>query len=592
MQTTSQVAGGLSAAPAAQAGDATQTGTGAQAGPGGAAGGATPDVDVVVIGAGIAGMYAVHRFRGDGLSVEGFEAASDVGGTWYHNRYPGARCDVESVDYSYSFSDELQQEWDWSERYATQREILAYLQHVAERFDLRRSFAFNTRVIAAHFDEASNLWSIVAEDEAGGARTLTCRHCVFATGSLSVANFPDIPGLNDFAGRILHTAQWPHELVDFSGLRVGVVGTGSSGIQLVPEVAREAAHVTVFQRTPNYSIPVANRPLSDEERREQKAGYAERRRKSRLSGGGSPFVPHEKNTHEVDEAERDKVYEHYWNLGGVLFSKAFPDQMRDEDANQLARGFAERKIRSVIEDQEVADQLIPTDHPIGTRRIVTDSGYFQTYNSEHVDLVNLRQTPIEEITANGVVAGGTLHELDVLIFATGFDAVTGAMGAMDIRGRDGLSLKETWSSGVRSYLGLMVAGFPNLFMINGPGSPGVLANMVLASEHHADWIADTIAHLDRSSDGAADRSSDAVTDAVTDAGHKTIEAEEKAQTDWMVECARLADQTLFPRANSWYVGANIPGKPRVFMLYPGGFGNYRSVLERLTESGYEGFVLR
>lgn len=545
--------------------------------------GGAADVDVVVIGAGIAGLYGVHRFRADGLTVQGFEAADGVGGTWYHNRYPGARCDVESVDYSYSFSDGLQQEWDWSERYATQPEILEYLNHVADRFDLRRSFEFGTRVTAAHFDEATDLWNVTVEtattDGSVEGRSLTCRHCVFATGSLSVANFPEIPGLGDFDGRVLHTAQWPHEKVDFTGLRVGVIGTGSSGIQLVPEVAREAASVTVFQRTPNYSIPAANRPIDDVERREQKATYDERRRKSRLSGGGSPFIPHEKNTLEVDAAERERVYEHYWNLGGVLFSKAFPDQMRDEQANQLAREFAERKIRSVIDDQSVADHLIPTDHPIGTKRIVTDSGYFQTYNLDHVELVNLRRTPIDRITADGPVTVGEgdeaarLHELDVLIFATGFDAVTGAMDAIDIRGRDHRSLSDAWSDGVRSYLGLMVAGFPNLFLVNGPGSPGVLANMVLASEHHVDWIADTIGQL---------RSD----------GRRAIEPDENAQDEWMAECARLADQTLFPRADSWYLGANIPGKPRVFMLYPGGFGNYRKVVQELTDAGYEGFALR
>lgn len=535
------------------------------------------DVDVLVIGAGIAGLYAVHRFRGDGLAVQGYEAASDVGGTWFHNRYPGARCDVESVDYSYSFSDELQQEWDWSERYATQPEILAYLNHVADRFDLRRSFAFNTRVAAAHFDEDTSLWTVTVDNDRAGSSTLTSRYCVFATGALSVASYPDIPGREEFAGRVLHTAQWPHEDVDFTDLRVGVVGTGSSGIQLVPEVARQATSVTVFQRTPNYSIPAANRPLSDAERREQKATYDERRRKSRLSGGGSPFVPHEKNTLEVDEAERERIYEHYWNLGGVLFSKAFPDQMRNEDANNLAKAFAERKIRSVIEDPVIADDLIPDDHPIGTKRIVTDSGYFQTYNSDHVKLVNLRRTPFEKITAEGVEIAGLdgpeLHELDVLVFATGFDAVTGALGAIDIRGRGGRVLSETWADGVRSYLGLMVAGFPNMFLVNGPGSPGVLANMVLTSEHHVDWIADTIAHLDTE-------------------GLRAIEPEEEAQEDWMAECARLADQTLFTKANSWYLGANIPGKPRVFMMYPGGFGNYRAATKQITDAGYEGFALR
>lgn len=533
-----------------------------------------PDVDAVVIGAGFAGLYAVKRLRDEELTVQAFESASGVGGTWFHNRYPGARCDVESVDYSYSFSEQLQQEWNWSERYATQPEILSYLDHVADRFDLRRSFRFDTRVTAAHYDQHTHLWHVTT----ARGDTLTCRFCIFATGSLSQVNYPDIPGLGDFAGRILHTAAWPHEHVDLTGKRVGVIGTGSSGIQLVPEVAREAAHLTVFQRTPNYSIPAANRPLGDDERREQKATYDERRRTSRLSGGGSPFVPHDKNTLEVDDAERERVYEHSWKLGGVLFSKAFPDQMRNEEANKLARDFAERKIRSVIDDQSVADHLIPTDHPIGTKRIVTDSGYFQAYNRDNVDLVNLRETPIHRVAATGVETvddngATTRHDLDVLVFATGFDAVTGAMEAIDIRGRGGRTVTQAWADGVRSYLGLMIAGFPDLFTINGPGSPGVLANMVLTSEHHVDWIAETIAHLDEH-------------------GLDTIEPETDAQDDWMDECARLADHTLFPQADSWYVGANIPGKPRVFMLYPAGFGTYRQEVSDRTEAGYKGFEMR
>lgn len=533
-----------------------------------------PDVDVIIVGAGVAGMYAVHRLRADGLTVLGFESAADVGGTWYHNRYPGARCDVESIDYSFSFSDQLQQDWDWSERYATQPEILRYLNHVAERFDLRRSIRFDTRITAAHFDEATSIWRITTDQ----GDTVTSRFCVFATGSLSAVNYPDILGLPTFAGRILHTAEWPHERVDLTGKRVGVIGTGSSGIQLVPEVAREAAHLTVFQRTPNYSIPAANRPIDDEELRQLKADYGERRRKSRLSGGGSPFVPHDKNTLEVDEHGRERVYEHYWNLGGVLFSKAFPDQMRNEEANALARGFAERKIRSVVDDQCVADDLIPTDHPIGTKRIVTDSGYFQAYNRNNVELVNLRRTPIERITESGIDTAaedgaGTHRDLDVLIFATGFDAVTGAMGSLDIRGRGHKLLRDIWSAGVRSYLGLQVAGFPNLFTVNGPGSPGVLANMILTSEDHVDWIAGAIRHLD-------------------ERRLRTIEAEPDAETEWMNECARLAEQTLFPRADSWYMGANIPGKPRVFMLYSAGFGNYRKVCQEVVDAGYKGFTMR
>lgn len=530
-------------------------------------------VDVVVVGAGVAGLYAMHRLRNQGLSVQGFEAGSGVGGTWYFNRYPGARCDVESVDYSYSFDDALQQEWDWSERYATQPEILRYLEHVADRFDLRGGFAFDTRVVSATFDEAAGTWLVTTDQ--GDA--VTARFCVFATGALSTTNLPNIPGRDSFAGEILHTGSWPHEGFDFTGKRVGVIGTGSSGIQSIPLIAEQAAHLTVFQRTPNFSVPASNRPIDDATRREQKAGYAERRRKSFRSGGGSPFVPNPKSALEVSEAEREAEFEQYWEMGGVLFGKTFADQMSSIEANNLARDFAERKIRAVIDDQAIADVLVPTDHPIGTKRIVTDSGYFQTYNRENVTLVNLRETPIEAIDETGIrtgsaEAGSAHHDLDVLVFATGFDAITGSLDRIDIRGRGGALLRDQWAGGPETYLGLGAAGFPNLFTVTGPGSPGVLANMVLASEHHVNWIGDAIAHLDAN-------------------GLATIEAESDAAADWMARCGELAAKTLFPQANSWYMGANIEGKPRVFMLYAGGFGNYNQILGEVAEAGYKGFAL-
>ncbi len=526
------------------------------------------NVDVVVVGAGLAGLYTMHKFRGQGLDVQGFEAASDVGGTWYFNRYPGARCDVESVDYSYSFDDDLQQEWDWSERYATQPEILAYLEHVADRFDLRSGFEFDTRVVSATFDEQAARWNIVTDK---GAK-VTARFCVLATGALSTTNLPNIPGRDSFGGEILHTGDWPRTGVDFAGKRVGVIGTGSSGIQSIPLIAEQAATLHVFQRTPNFSVPASNRPLDEETRREQKATYAERRRKSWASGGGSPFVSNPKSALEVPVDEREAEFEQYWELGGVLFAKTFADQMSDIEANDLARGFAERKIRAVIEDQAVADVLIPTDHPIGSKRIVTDSGYFATYNRDNVTLVNLRKAPITAIDETGIATADAHYDLDMIVFATGFDAITGSLDRIDIRGRDGVLLREAWAAGPQTLHGIAAAGFPNLFLITGPGSPGVLANMVLGSEQHVNWIADAIAYLDSSD-------------------YAIIEASEQAAADWMAECAAVAAKTLFPQANSWYMGANIEGKPRVFMMYAGGFGNYGKKIAEAAAAGYKGFEL-
>ena len=525
-------------------------------------------VDAVVVGAGVAGMYMHHKLHELGFSVRGFEAGADVGGTWYWNRYPGARCDVESVDYSFSFSDELQQEWDWSERYATQDEILRYLGHVADRFDLRRDITFSTRVTSAAYDEDAHSWTVHADN----GDVVTATYCIFATGSLSAARVPDIPGLDRFAGRWFHTAGWPHEGVDFTGRRVGIIGTGSSGIQSTPVIAEQAAHLHVFQRSANYSVPAGNHPHTDGSRAEYKATYAERRRASRESGGGSPHVPHPKGTHEVSEAERRDAYERRWELGGVLFSKTFPDQLASEEANAPAREFWEEKIRAIVEDPEVADTLIPDDHAIGTKRICTDSDYYATFNRDDVTLVDIRSAPIEEITPTAIRTAEATYELDDIVFATGFDAMTGSLTAIDIRGRDGRELRAEWAAGPRTYLGLMVAGFPNMFVITGPGSPSVLANMVLAAEQHVDWIGEAIAHL-------------------AETGRVAIEASEQAQDEWVRRGNELADRTLFPRANSWYVGANIPGKPRVFMPFIGGFGVYREICAEVAANDYEGFLL-
>ncbi|UVO12474.1 NAD(P)/FAD-dependent oxidoreductase [Mycobacterium sp. SVM_VP21] len=526
----------------------------------------TSSVDVVVIGAGFGGLYAIHRFRRDGLSVQAFEAADGVGGVWYWNRYPGARCDVESVDYSYSFDDDLQQEWDWTEKYATQPEILAYLNHVADRFDLRRHIRFGTRVTEMILDETAQRWEVRTD----GGDVVSAKFCVLAVGPLSNANIPAIAGLETFGGQIYHTGRWPHEGVNFTGKRVGVIGTGSSGIQVIPPIAEQAAHLNVFQRTANYSVPAGNIPLDDATRQAQKAGYAERRQLSMDSGGGSPHRPHPKLAVQASAEELRDAYEKRWQLGGVLFAKTFPDQTTTIEANDTARMFWEEKVRAVIDDPATAELLIPKDHPIGTKRICTDSNYFQTFNRDNVSLVNLRATPIERIDAAGVHTSDAHYELDALVFATGFDAMTGSVEKLRVVGRDGQTLNDAWANGPNTYLGLGIPGFPNLFNLTGPGSPSVLANMVLHSELHVDWIADAIGYL-----GAHDAIA--------------LEARRDAAAEWGAECAQRAAGTLMTQANSWYLGANIPGRPRVFMPFIGGFGVYGQIIAAVAEAGYKGF---
>ncbi|MBU4615695.1 NAD(P)/FAD-dependent oxidoreductase [Rhodococcus sp. GG48] len=530
--------------------------------------GTTASFDVVVVGAGVAGLYAVHRFRQQGLTVRAFEAASGVGGVWYWNRYPGARCDVESVDYSYSFSPELEQEWDWSEKYATQPEILAYLEHVADRFDLRRDIQFDTRVTSATLDEETLRWTVRTDR----GDVVSARFFVVAAGPLSNANTPDFDGLDTFAGDVFHTAHWPHDGVDFTGKRVGVIGTGSSGIQSIPHIAEQADKLFVFQRSANYSVPAGNAPLDDATRAEQKANYAERRRLSWESGGGSPHRAHPKLTLEATEEERRAAYEERWKLGGVLYSKTFPDQLTDQAANDAAREFWEEKVRAVIDDPAIADLLIPDDHAIGAKRIVTDSGYYETYNRDNVELVNLKATPIAGMDAAGVNTTEAHYDLDAIVLATGFDAMTGSLDKLDIVGRGGQSLKEKWAAGPETYLGLGIDGFPNFFNLTGPGSPSVLANMVLHSELHVDWVADAIAYLD-------------------DRGAAAIEGTPEAVADWVEECRTRAEASLLNTANSWYLGANIPGRPRVFMPFLGGFAGYRQIITEVADSGYKGFAI-
>ncbi|OBJ04461.1 cyclohexanone monooxygenase [Mycobacterium alsense] len=525
-------------------------------------------LDVVVVGAGFAGLYALHRLRAQGLSVRVVEAAPELGGTWYHNRYPGARCDVESVDYCYSFSDELQQQWNWTEKYASQAEILRYLNWVADTLDLRRDIAFGARVSSAVLDETTLRWTVSTED----GRAFSARFCVMATGPLSAALTPDFPGLDTFAGETYHTAHWPHDHVDFAGKRVAVIGTGSSGIQSIPIIAERAERLYVFQRTPNYSVPAGNKPLSPEELDRIKAGYAQRRRMSWRSGGGSPHVTAEKPTMQYTPEERRAAFETRWRLGGVLFSKTFPDQMIDPAANDEARRFYEEKIRAVVDDPALADMLIPTDHPIGTKRICTDSNYFQTFNRPNVTLVNVRATPIQSVDTTGINTAEDHYDVDMIVLATGFDAMTGALAGIDIVGRDGVKLRDDWAHGPRTYLGLGVDGFPNLFPISGPGAPAVLANMVLHAEAQVNWVAEAIGYLD-------------------DHGYAAIEATRDAVDGWGAECARRAEATLFTKANSWYMGANVPGKPRGFMLFVGGFAAYNDICAEVAAAGYKGFDL-
>ena len=524
-------------------------------------------VDAIVIGAGFAGLYAVHRCVSEGLSVLGIEAAPGVGGTWYWNRYPGARCDVESVDYSYSFDEDLQSEWTWSERFAAQPEILAYLEHVADRFDLRRHYRFGTDVVGARFD--AGRWVVdTSSGESHRGRFLLC-----ATGCLSSVNRPDIPGLADFAGQVYYTAAWPREDPDLRGKKIGVIGTGSSGIQAVPILADAAEALVVFQRSPNYTVPMPNYPWSEEDLRRIRAEYPERRRNSAYAAAGTPHGTYHKNALDTDTDERDEALWRRWRDGGVLFSKTFPDQTSVLAANDIARRFAEDRIREIVTDAAVADDLIPVDHPIGTKRICTDAGYYATFNRANVRLVNLRREPIEAVTPEGVRTGAGSYPCDVLVFATGFDALTGAMTRIDPVGPGGQRLSEIWADGPLTFMGVMVPRLPNLFSFSGPGSPSVLANMVLHAEVQVDWAIRLML-------SAARRD-------ITE-----VEPRADAARAWTQHLADAAARTLFPKAqSSWYLGANIEGKKRVFMPYAGGFGNYRRYLDDVAEQGYSGLVL-
>jgi len=540
---------------------------------------ASPGFDVIVVGAGYSGLYLLHRLRAQGRRVRVLEAADGVGGTWYWNRYPGARCDVESVEYGFSFSAELDERWRWSERYSAQADILAYLNTVADTFDLRRDIQLNTTVSSAHYDESAHRWRLRTRtgsdggSDTGGGEELTAQFCVMATGCLSKPKVPDIAGLDSFAGPSYSTSSWPHEGVDFTGQRVGVIGTGSSGVQAIPLIAEQAAQLYVFQRTANYIVPAHNHDLSE---LDQGAEQLAARRRSGLDCPlGVAFEPGEVNgvpAMELPAEQRDAEFERLWQRGGLVMMLAFPDLLLEGEANRAAAEFIKGKIRAKVHDPAVAEILTPKGYPVGSKRLCVDSHYYETFNRANVSLVDLVATPIDRVTPAGVRTSAAEVPLDALVLATGFDAMTGALGAIDIRGRGGVPLSRSWADGPRSLLGLAVAGFPNLFTVTGPGSPSVLSNMRLSIEQHVDWITDCLGYL---------------------AEHRiaSIEATEQAQETWVEHVAEVAEPTIFPRGASWYTGTNVPGKARVFMPYIGGVPAYREACEKVAADGYQGFDL-
>ncbi|MBV1906923.1 MAG: NAD(P)/FAD-dependent oxidoreductase [Pseudomonadales bacterium] len=527
-------------------------------------------LDAIVIGAGFSGMYMLKRLRDElGLNTRLYEAGDGVGGTWYWNRYPGARCDSESFYYCYSFSEALLQEWEWSSKYPEQPEILSYLNHVADRFDLRRNIQLETRVTSAKFDEATNRWHILTEQ----GEHISAQFLISAVGCLSTANVPDIKGLDSFKGDWYHTGKWPHEGVDFTGKRVGLIGTGSTGIQATPVIAAEADHLTIFQRTANFSVPARNVSLTDDLQREIKGNYDEIWRAAKAGHGGFPYIPSDRSALDYSEEERNAIYEDIWKVGGFKFLwGSFSDIMVNEKANDTAADFLRAKIRATVKDPQLAEKLIPNDHPYGAKRPPIDTNYFETFNRDNVSLVDVKKAPITEITEKGVLTADDEYELDIIVFATGFDAMTGTLLSIDIQGRNGLTLAEKWQEGPKTYLGLQISGFPNMFTISGPGSPSVLSNMPVSIEQHVEWISDCI-------------------ESMREKSQNSIEATLQAESDWVEHVNEIAQMTLFWKANSWYLGANIPGKTRIFMPYAGGIPMYRQRCDEVAEKDYEGFLL-
>jgi len=529
--------------------------------------GSTAELDAIVVGAGFAGLYMLHRLRSMGLTVRVFEAGSGIGGTWYWNRYPGARCDVESLEYSYQFSEELQQEWQWPEQYSSQPEILRYVNHVADRFDLRKDVELDTRVISAFFDDANNCWKVRTDR----GDSVSARYCIMATGCLSSRNMPDFEGLEEFGGSWYHTGNWPHEEIDFTGLRVAVVGTGSSAIQAIPVIAKQAAHLFVFQRTANYSVPGRDGPLDPAVEQRVKADYAGFRQSNSAQPFGASTVISDELAMDLEPEERRRRFQTQWDKGGGLpFLGSFADLILDREANAAAIEFIHEKIHNLVDDKTVADLLAPKN-TFGCKRLCVDTGYYQTYNRGNVTLVDISGAPIERINRDGLTTNGQDYQVDAIVFATGFDAMTGALLKIDVRGSGGVKLGEKWADGPRAYLGLGVSGFPNMFTITGPGSPSVLTNMLPSIEQHVNWIAECVDYLGENE-------------------LTRIEPLVEAEDEWLVTVNEVASQTLFTSCNSWYLGSNIPGKPRVFMPYIG-YPPYVEKCKEVVANGYEGFAL-
>ncbi|WP_371421989.1 flavin-containing monooxygenase [Tardiphaga sp.] len=526
--------------------------------------------DAIIIGAGFSGLYQLHKLRDElGLDVTVLEKGGGIGGTWFWNRYPGARCDSESYYYCYSFNKEIEQEWSWSERYPEHPEIRKYLNFVADKLDLKRDIRLNTEVTSASFDDDANLWTVQTRN----GQSFSAPFLITAVGCLSTANVPDIKGLESFEGQWYHTGLWPHEGVDFSGKRVGQIGTGSTGIQAAPVIAEQAQHLTVFQRTANYSIPARNGPVTADEIKHTRENYDEIWRLARAGTNGHPFTISARSALSVSDAERQEIYEQAWERGGLRFRASFSDVLQNVEANLTASDFLRDKIKTVVKDPVVAEMLTPRDHGFATKRPPIDSGYFETFNRDNVLLVDLKAEPIVEVTAKGIRTAKQEYELDIIVFATGFDALTGPLVNLNISGSRGTKLKDAWSTGPRTYLGLQSPKFPNLFTITGPGSPSVLCNMPIAIEQHVDWITNCIRDMRAK-------------------GLKRIEANIDSAEKWVAHVNEAADATLLPMASSsWYLGANVPGKPRVFMPYAGGFARYTAICDDVAQSGYRGFAL-
>ncbi|HEX6855113.1 MAG TPA: NAD(P)/FAD-dependent oxidoreductase [Streptosporangiaceae bacterium] len=528
-----------------------------------------PDHDAVVIGAGFAGLYMVYRLREDGFRVLGVEAGDGVGGTWYWNRYPGARCDSESMYYSFSFLPDLEQEWPLEERYPTQPVILRYLQTVAERLDLGKHFVFGARVDSVRYDDQAGRWTV----RAGDRLAVTARYVITATGALSAASRPQFPGAGLFEGEQYSTASWPAEPVSLAGQRVGLIGTGSSGVQVLPELARQAQSVRVFQRTAQFVTPARQERLDPNLVALWKANYQEIRRRTKWTAGGIPIPSPVRSAGELSAAERTALCEEAWRRGGIWFlDGTFSDAVTSLEANAIVADFVRAKIGEIVTDPDTAEKLKPWTHAWGTKRVPVGSDYYETYNRPNVSLVDLRQDPIEEIRAHGIRTRSGEHPLDVIIYATGFDALTGSIERLAVEGRDGERLEDAWAGGPRTYLGLMIPRFPNLFTITGPGSPGVVTNVPVAIEQHVEWIAGLLGYARK-------------------LGHENIEATPEAAAEWTAHVQAVAETTLYPTADSWYMGANIPGKPRVFLPYIGGLDVYRHRCDQIAAGGYPGIAL-